>query len=68
MEERKELRLGRGHESDMRIADVSISRYHATIRFTEGNIVQILISFFLLYAKPRKNVICSLFDNAHTSI
>lgn len=36
MEERKELKLGRGHESDIRIADVSISRYHATIRFADG--------------------------------
>lgn len=39
MEERKELRLGRGHESDMRIADVSISRYHATIRFADGEFI-----------------------------
>lgn len=32
----KTLRLGRGHESDVRIADVSISRHHATIRFHQG--------------------------------
>lgn len=32
----KELKLGRGHESDVRIADVSISRTHATIRFSKG--------------------------------
>jgi hypothetical protein len=32
----KVLKLGRGHESDVRIADVSISRYHATIRFHRG--------------------------------
>ncbi|CAJ1362667.1 unnamed protein product [Effrenium voratum] len=31
-----ELKLGRGHESDVRIADVSISRCHATIRFSKG--------------------------------
>ena len=30
------LKLGRGHESDVRIADVSISRCHATIRFQNG--------------------------------
>jgi len=36
----KVLKLGRGHESDVRIADVSISRCHATIRFQQG--------FFLL--------------------
>uniref|UniRef100_A0A0G4F188 FHA domain-containing protein n=1 Tax=Chromera velia CCMP2878 TaxID=1169474 RepID=A0A0G4F188_9ALVE len=35
MSDRKMLKLGRGHESDVRIADVSISRYHATIRFNE---------------------------------
>lgn len=32
---KKNLRLGRGHESDVRIADVSISRWHATVAFTE---------------------------------
>merc|ERR1712137_946750 len=32
----KVLKLGRGHESDVRIADVSISRCHATIRFHQG--------------------------------
>jgi len=33
----KVLKLGRGHESDVRIADVSISRCHATIRFHRGS-------------------------------
>lgn len=37
--ENKLLKLGRGHESDVRIADVSISRCHATIRFERGNFV-----------------------------
>jgi len=32
----KVLKLGRGHESDVRIADVSISRCHAMIRFQLG--------------------------------
>jgi len=32
---KKMLRLGRGHESDVRIADVSISRWHATVSFTD---------------------------------
>jgi len=32
----KALKLGRGHESDVRIADVSISRCHAVIRYTNG--------------------------------
>ncbi len=29
------MRLGRGHESDLRIPDVSISRWHATVTFTD---------------------------------
>lgn len=33
---KKVLKLGRGHESDVRIADVSISRWHATVSFTES--------------------------------
>lgn len=33
------LKLGRGHGSDVRIADVSISRLHATIRFAGGQFV-----------------------------
>ena len=33
----KMLKLGRGHEADIRIADVSISRWHATIRFSNGS-------------------------------
>lgn len=36
MAEKKDLKLGRGHESDVRIPDVSISRCHATIRFVDG--------------------------------
>eukprot|EP01068_Selenidium_serpulae_P014636 Selendium_serpulae@DN6120_c2_g2_i2.p1 len=35
MKDKKELKLGRGHESDVRIADVSISRCHAVIRYVE---------------------------------
>ncbi|OII77365.1 zinc finger C3HC4 FHA domain-containing protein [Cryptosporidium andersoni] len=39
MAEKKDLKLGRGHESDVRISDVSISRYHATIRYTNENFI-----------------------------
>jgi len=35
----KLLKLGRGHESDIRIADVSISRCHATVRFHRGQFI-----------------------------
>jgi len=35
----KVLKLGRGHESDVRIADVSISRCHATISFVRGQFI-----------------------------
>lgn len=34
---KKTLKLGRGHESDVRIADVSISRWHATISLSDSN-------------------------------
>lgn len=37
--ENKLLKLGRGHESNVRIADVSISRCHATIRYHRGEFV-----------------------------
>jgi len=37
--EKKLLKLGRGHESDVRIADVSISRCHATIRYKDGEFI-----------------------------
>eukprot|EP00397_Hematodinium_sp_SG-2012_P025731 GEMP01026904.1.p1 GENE.GEMP01026904.1~~GEMP01026904.1.p1 ORF type:complete len:442 (+),score=79.66 GEMP01026904.1:108-1433(+) len=33
--EKKLLKLGRGHESDVRFADVSISRWHADINFDQ---------------------------------
>jgi len=35
----KVLKLGRGHESHVRIADVSISRCHAMIRFQRGQFI-----------------------------
>lgn len=33
------IRLGRGHNCDLQIHDVSISRVHATIRFLEGDFI-----------------------------
>lgn len=33
---KKMLKLGRGHESDVRIADVSISRWHATVSLSDN--------------------------------
>jgi len=35
----KALKLGRGHNSDVRIADVSISRCHATVHFHKGKFI-----------------------------
>eukprot|EP01067_Filipodium_phascolosomae_P005900 Filipodium_phascolosomae@DN402_c0_g2_i1.p1 len=35
MSEKKTLKLGRGHECDVRISDVSISRTHATICYSD---------------------------------
>ena len=31
-EEKKSFKLGRGHESDLRISDISVSRFHATLK------------------------------------
>ena len=32
-ENRKEFKMGRGHESDLRVSDISVSRCHAIIKF-----------------------------------
>jgi len=37
--ENKLMKLGRSHETDVRIADVSISRCHATIRYADGKFI-----------------------------
>lgn len=33
-EEKKVFKLGRGHEADIRISDISVSRFHAQLRCT----------------------------------
>nr|CEL75820.1 TPA: forkhead-aasociated domain-containing protein [Toxoplasma gondii VEG] len=33
---RRTARLGRGHESDIRLSDISVSRLHALIKFSQG--------------------------------
>ena len=30
------FKLGRGHDSDIRVSDISVSRCHATIRYEKG--------------------------------
>ena len=32
-----EFRIGRGHECDVKINDISVSRLHARIRYREGS-------------------------------
>ncbi len=32
-----EFKIGRGHECDVRINDISVSRLHARIRYREGS-------------------------------
>ena len=36
MENKNSVRLGRGHDSDIRISDISVSRFHALIRYQDG--------------------------------
>ena len=36
MNSKPSLRVGRGHDSDIRIPDISVSRFHATITFADG--------------------------------
>ena len=31
--------MGRGNDSDIRITDISVSRYHATIKYEKGKFV-----------------------------
>ncbi|CAD2093185.1 FHA domain protein, putative [Plasmodium vinckei brucechwatti] len=33
----KSARMGRGHDSDIRVNDISVSRFHALIKFLNGN-------------------------------
>jgi pSer/pThr/pTyr-binding forkhead associated (FHA) protein len=37
MNKKSSLRIGRGHESDIRIPDISVSRFHALISFQNSN-------------------------------
>jgi len=37
MEGKNNIRLGRGHDSDIRITDISVSRCHAIIKLDKGN-------------------------------
>lgn len=31
------FKLGRGHESDVRVSDISVSRFHATLKYDKDN-------------------------------
>lgn len=37
LSERHSLKVGRGHESDVRVADISVSRCHSLLRFDSIN-------------------------------
>lgn len=37
MKNKNTIRLGRGHDSDIRISDISVSRFHAMIKFHNGS-------------------------------
>ena len=36
-EEMSEFKLGRGHDSDVRVSDISVSRIHAFLSYKDGN-------------------------------
>jgi len=52
--EKKLLKLGRGHESDVRFADVSISRWHADIHFNDSKSNGKSIGAFVLSDRDSK--------------
>jgi pSer/pThr/pTyr-binding forkhead associated (FHA) protein len=35
-EDKDTFRMGRGHESDIRVNDISVSRCHAIVKYREG--------------------------------
>ena len=35
--DKKHFKLGRGHESDVRVSDISVSRCHALVKYNEDN-------------------------------
>lgn len=37
--ELKEYKLGRGHDSDIRVSDISVSRCHATVKFKDNKFI-----------------------------
>jgi pSer/pThr/pTyr-binding forkhead associated (FHA) protein len=37
LNKKSSLRIGRGHESEIRIPDISVSRFHALITFHDSN-------------------------------
>ncbi len=39
MHDKKDIRIGRGHESDIRISDISVSRLHAYIHYRDGKFI-----------------------------
>lgn len=36
MANKNNIKLGRGHDADIRIADISVSRCHATLKYEKG--------------------------------
>jgi pSer/pThr/pTyr-binding forkhead associated (FHA) protein len=36
-ENKSQFKLGRGHESDVRVSDISVSRCHAIIKYENGD-------------------------------
>jgi pSer/pThr/pTyr-binding forkhead associated (FHA) protein len=36
MKDRQYIRVGRGHDADIRVTDISVSRFHAKINMSEN--------------------------------
>jgi hypothetical protein len=39
LQNKNNVRLGRGHDSDVRISDISVSRNHALVRYDQGKLI-----------------------------
>ena len=59
-QDKKNIRLGRGHDSDIRLSDISVSRNHANIKLTSnGLLLDDISSKFGTLVKIKKPIVMS---------